>query len=73
MSNAQRDPRKDPQPGDITAYHSPGYTSIYKVLQREGRVVYYEQTTNGHTDYHDTFIEDWVSGSTDDEVLHVAE
>ena len=72
QKRSNHDPRKDPQAGDITAYSSDDLTSIYRVAKRDGRVVYYTQTTNGKTSEHDTFVEDWIDGSENDEVLHVA-
>jgi predicted methyltransferase len=68
-----RDPRKDPQAGDITTFSAEGATSIYHVTKRDGRLVHYLQTTNGTTEHLDTYIEDWIDGSQEDEVLHVAE
>ena len=67
-----RDPRNDPQAGDITTFSGEGETSIYHVTKRDGRLVYYLQTTNGTTEQHDTYIQDWIDGSQEDEVLHVA-
>ena len=66
------DPRKDPRPGDITTCSGEGFTSIYHVTKRDERLLYYLQTTNGTTEQHDTYIEDWIDGSQEDEVLHVA-
>jgi hypothetical protein len=67
-----RDPRIDPQAGDITTFSAEGATSIYHVTKRDGRLVYYLQTTNGTTEQHDAYIEHWIDGSQDDEVLNVA-
>jgi hypothetical protein len=68
----ERDPRKDPRPGDITTCSGEGFTSIYHVTKRDERLLYYLQTTNGTTEQYDTDIEDWIDGSQEDEVLHVA-
>lgn len=68
----ERDPRKDPRPGDITTCSGEGFTSIYHVTKRDERLLYYLQTTNGTTEQHDTDIEDWIDGAQEDEVLHVA-
>ena len=67
-----RDPRKDPQANDITTFSGGNATSIFYVTKRIGRLVYYLQTTNGTTEQHDTYLEDWIDGSQQDEVLHVA-
>jgi hypothetical protein len=68
----ERDPRKDPQAGDITTFSGGNATSIFHVTKRIGRLVYYLQTTNGTTEQHDTYLENWIDGSQKDEVLHVA-
>ena len=73
----QRDPRVNPQPGDRTAHtfqlRSGAHRYEYNITGRTGRLVLYDVTHDGETEPCDTYIEDWVAGSTDDEVLHVAE
>lgn len=73
MPSNERDPRKDPQAGDVTCYNEPGLMILYRVTRLQGRLVYFTETISGTTTECDTYVEDWVAGSETDEVLHVAE
>ncbi len=65
----ERDPRKDPRPGDVIRDGS-GITLIIRVLN--DRVWWALAGQKGNVLY-DMPIEPWIKWSKDDEVLHVAQ
>jgi hypothetical protein len=65
----ERDPRKDPRPGDVTKEKSMFGESIIRVTNRDGDIVSFIVGTGRGMDMSLSW---WIETSESDEVLHVA-
>lgn len=64
----ERDPRKDPMPGDVTH----GGSDVMLVVRRTSESVFWAYSGQQSNELYETPIEWWIRDSKHEEVIHVA-